>query len=202
MQIKKEETREQILESAIDLFLENGVSKTSIARIAEHAGISTGNVYRYFSDKNSLVQNTILDKVGDSFKHHLKRTIELASSTDIQNPSTAYVNCVNEMLNYTIENRKVLLVLLSEEPEQFFVNFRSEVCQLLVASAQAYFAKIYPSATLNKQKKVLLKIIYRSFVDSSVELLKHYSTSGEILKSVALLRAYHLNGMKALFEES
>lgn len=200
MQVKKEETYRKILDSAIRLFVETGVSKTTISKIAKNANISTGNVYRYFSDKDALLRVVVPIEAGTAFKKSLKHLIWLSSGTDMHSPGTLYVNHLNELVTYTIENRKVLLVLLSEESGQFFSEFRSDICELLVTSAQEYFSIVYPEKRLDGQKKLLLRILYKSFVDSAVELLKRHSSPSEIKSGIVLLRAYHLNGMRSFFE--
>ncbi len=48
------EKRERIIESAIDEFGRRGFAQTTIREIADHAGISQGGVYTYFSDKEEL----------------------------------------------------------------------------------------------------------------------------------------------------
>lgn len=48
-------TREKIIDSACTLFAENGYYNTNTAKIAKHAGVSTGIVYGYFHDKRDLL---------------------------------------------------------------------------------------------------------------------------------------------------
>src|SRR4030095_11242796 len=45
---KGERTRSHILATALRLFREHGYEETSMRRIAEVAGVSTGNAYHYF----------------------------------------------------------------------------------------------------------------------------------------------------------
>jgi AcrR family transcriptional regulator len=50
-----------ILEAALQLFSKHGYRGTSIREIAEAAGLSTGNVYHHFPDKEALFR-TLLDQ--------------------------------------------------------------------------------------------------------------------------------------------
>ncbi|MCA9515194.1 MAG: TetR/AcrR family transcriptional regulator [Myxococcales bacterium] len=52
------DTREAILEAALDLFVEGGYHGTSVPQIAERAGIAAGTIYRHFEGKEALV-NTL-----------------------------------------------------------------------------------------------------------------------------------------------
>ena len=49
-----QKTREQLLQSALDTFLENGVSRTSLAAIARNAGVTRGALYWHFKNKEDL----------------------------------------------------------------------------------------------------------------------------------------------------
>lgn len=54
-QIKKEEVRGAILSAAFALFRDQGYNDTSLPAIARAAGISTANVYVYFSSKLEIL---------------------------------------------------------------------------------------------------------------------------------------------------
>ncbi|MBI4913347.1 MAG: TetR/AcrR family transcriptional regulator [Acidobacteria bacterium] len=58
---KSERSRALILEAALRLFSRQGYRGTSIREIAEAAGLSTGNVYHHFPDKEALFR-TLLDQ--------------------------------------------------------------------------------------------------------------------------------------------
>lgn len=49
------DTRDRILQAALDLFLGQGIRKTSIDEVAERAGVTRVTVYRYFADREQLV---------------------------------------------------------------------------------------------------------------------------------------------------
>ncbi|MEJ5072121.1 TetR/AcrR family transcriptional regulator [Enterobacter ludwigii] len=59
-----EEKRRAILESAARIISEQGLSATT-AFIAKEAGISTGSLFTYFPDKNSLLNQLYLDIKAD-----------------------------------------------------------------------------------------------------------------------------------------
>ena len=56
---KSERSRAAILEAALDLFSSQGYRGTSIREIAQKAGVSTGNVYHHFPDKESIFQTVL-----------------------------------------------------------------------------------------------------------------------------------------------
>ena len=48
------EKRNRIIQKGFELMCENGYYKTTTADIAEYAGVSTGIIYQYFSDKKDI----------------------------------------------------------------------------------------------------------------------------------------------------
>lgn len=55
----RQEKRKVILESALELFAENGFYATSMSMIAKKAGISKGLAYNYFKSKNDILEEII-----------------------------------------------------------------------------------------------------------------------------------------------
>lgn len=54
-----EERKQEILDTALRLFSENGYEKTSIADIAKAIGVAQGLCYRYFPSKEALFDSAI-----------------------------------------------------------------------------------------------------------------------------------------------
>jgi TetR/AcrR family transcriptional regulator, transcriptional repressor for nem operon len=71
---KQRGKRERLVESAQALIHEQGVQRTTLADIAEHADVPLGNVYYYFKTKDDLV-----DAVVDA---HLERVHALLARLD------------------------------------------------------------------------------------------------------------------------
>ncbi len=59
MQIKKDYTREQIVEVAKQVFMTKGYTKTSMRDIAAGVGIGVSNIYNYFKGKDELFRNIV-----------------------------------------------------------------------------------------------------------------------------------------------
>lgn len=50
------QTQEKILRAASELFMTQGIKKTSVDEVAQHAGVTRITVYRYYADKEALVR--------------------------------------------------------------------------------------------------------------------------------------------------
>lgn len=58
---QSEHSRRHVLDAALDLFSHHGYRATTIKEIAAEAGVSTGNVYHHFPDKEAIFQ-TLLEE--------------------------------------------------------------------------------------------------------------------------------------------
>jgi AcrR family transcriptional regulator len=56
---RSERSRSQILEAALKLFSHRGYGATSVRDIAEAAGVSKGNVYHHFPDKETIFRELL-----------------------------------------------------------------------------------------------------------------------------------------------
>ena len=56
---RSEKSRQQILDAALKLFSHRGYGATSVRDIAEEAGLSKGNVYHHFPDKEAIFRALI-----------------------------------------------------------------------------------------------------------------------------------------------
>ena len=71
MQYLKQEIRDRILSAAVEEFKINGYADASIRNIANNAQISLGNIYRYFTNKESLYFAVV-----NPFMQNVKNAIE------------------------------------------------------------------------------------------------------------------------------
>src|SRR5438876_10771880 len=83
-QSKSEHSRRQVLDAALHLFSHQGYRATTMREIADAAGVSTGNVYHHFSDKETIFR-TLLDEfwaVTESRRYPLMRALAAGSFPD------------------------------------------------------------------------------------------------------------------------
>jgi AcrR family transcriptional regulator len=65
---RSEKSKQQILDSALKLFSHKGYGATSVRDIAEEAGLSKGNVYHHFPDKETIFRE-LLDRYFQAMSH-------------------------------------------------------------------------------------------------------------------------------------
>lgn len=98
--------REQLIECTIDLISTRGYPATSLAAIAERAGLSKAAVLYHFSSKDRLTRATF-DHVIQRFMAHVQERVEAASG----DPLAAVVAYVRAMIGYQQANRRHVRVI-------------------------------------------------------------------------------------------
>jgi AcrR family transcriptional regulator len=76
----KESKKNEIMKTALKLFAEKGFYNTTIADIAKEMGMSVGNMYNYFSSKESLAKELLI-YTSKIFGEKLKEINEMNIST-------------------------------------------------------------------------------------------------------------------------
>ena len=67
--MEKNNTREEILEAALDLFAVNGYEATSISQLADAVGIRKASLYSHFSNKQDIL-DTVVETVLKGYADH------------------------------------------------------------------------------------------------------------------------------------
>lgn len=104
---KKQLKEKELFLSAFDLFLENGIEKTSIDDIAKNAGVAKGTFYLYFSDKYDILNKLILQKSNEIIKEGLSRTNNLGSE-DFRKRTLFFIDYI---INYLKDNVSLLKLI-------------------------------------------------------------------------------------------
>lgn len=94
--------KQQILDSALTLFSENGIDATSTASIAKAANVATGTLFHHYANKQTLVHQLYL-----AIKHDLSQqfTTVLDGQGDIKDKAAALWQ---NSLNWAIEHPEKL----------------------------------------------------------------------------------------------
>jgi AcrR family transcriptional regulator len=74
------DTRDRILETALDLFIERGYDKTSLREIAERVGVTKAALYYHFASKEEIIRTLVQPLV----EHLESLAVALAGQPDLK----------------------------------------------------------------------------------------------------------------------
>lgn len=98
-------TRQALLDAAEHVFLRQGVSKTSLADIAQAAGVTRGALYWHFKDKAALF-NAMMDRVALPFNAKLEQLVLQPGD-----PLTAWCQHLQQVLRQIVEDEQTQRVI-------------------------------------------------------------------------------------------
>jgi AcrR family transcriptional regulator len=132
-QYKKEDVRNKIIENAKAEFLEKGYQNASISSIAKNSHVGVGNVYRYFKNKEA-----ILDAIVTPVVERIKRTLIESVPDELDENIEPHENIMNVMtyvldeIIHLSKNHKdeILIVLLKSQSTQY-MTIKEEIIQSL-----------------------------------------------------------------------
>lgn len=130
-----EDVRRQILEAAFKRFGHYGYNKTTMAEIADDAGMSAANLYRYFENKQEIAAacaNRCICQQIDLLRDAVREP-KLSATEQLQN----YVKTMLEDCHDTFSNKTKI-----NEVVTFITNERTDLVHQKIEAQQALIAEI------------------------------------------------------------
>jgi AcrR family transcriptional regulator len=140
-QVKKRNTKEIIMEVAINLFSKNGFSAVSIRDIAKEVGINQSSIYNHFRSKDEL-----LDTIFEKFKRELGQASfqeeGLEEQIAITGPELFFQNHLLRLRErITPEMQKIWKIIYIEQFRD--KRARDIVLMEIIAVPAAYYEKAF-----------------------------------------------------------
>ncbi len=118
--------RARILSAAKQCFIENGLARTTMRNIAGEADMSLGNIYRYFKNKEALIETFIAadnQEVGEAFalldsaKNFKAILLEIGSQFIKEIANKSEILLYTDILSEALRNEKILSMVTLDHGE-------------------------------------------------------------------------------------
>ena len=199
-QILKEDIKRRIDDAALEIFCEMGYQGAVMADIARVAGVSVGNIYRYYKNKEELfnilipldIINGLRDMVGSKFM--------IADGMDLKNARHApAMDLMDErFLDYLVTYRRQIFIIMEEKEGIPYQGFKDELVGLMTEMALRYTNTVDQPIHIDELKQRMLRLIYENLYNAVVEILKTFSRRDEIKAAFDNLLDYHFFGVPGL----
>jgi AcrR family transcriptional regulator len=171
------EKQERILNAALHLFAKEGFQVTSTSKVAKHAGVSEGLIFRHFENKEGLLEaiielgNVRLKKSFASVleekepKAIIRKTLELFDKRYLSKEDTNFWKLVFkikwELEKYDTEKMKPLEDMLTKAFEQLEYQEPEKEAQLLIVTLEGLTTNTFLHEDFdNKGMLDLIKVKY------------------------------------------
>ena len=123
---KSEDTKQLILDTAKKEFMEKGYHDASVRSIAKQAGLTTGAIFRYFADKESLfaaLVSPVADHLLDLYRKGGERGFESLTDGRPENMWNISDEVISVLVEYIFANKDAFYLLISQSAGSAYENF-------------------------------------------------------------------------------
>ena len=202
MQTKKTDIRKVILEVSEKEFLEHGFKDASMRTIAKKSGVSLGNIYNYFKNKNEIftqilsVPVSLLNKANNLFDEEYFFDIENLRNGKIKQLKFTY--SIKFICNYRDELNLLIFKAHGSSLQDFKDNWIDEN-----TAASIKWLKKYNNIHSKKAKasEFLIHNLNSSYVNFVTEILMHDIHKNKMIEYLKEYYEFFYNGWQGIMKE-
>lgn len=195
-QILKEEMRARLVAAALEVFGKKGFQGASLAEIAKRAGTATANVYRYYPNKEALLDGAIPPEL---VREHWRRLeASVASLSHLTDPDREPAGSPEgeALLNFWIEHRLAVAFLLDRAEGSRHAGVGVRFVKRLLALTIAELERADPEVELSATDRWILQQIFEGTRRTLAEILGRFDDAAEIRAAVGAFRLYQRAGLQ------
>ncbi|KZE50440.1 TetR family transcriptional regulator [Brevibacillus parabrevis] len=173
-----ETKRELILEAAMVLFEQRGFDGTTVPMIVDKAGVGAGTLYRYFENKEALVNTLFQECVNDVLE-----TLNQGYPHDSNDSRKQFAHIAKQLVSYANKNLTALLFVDSH------VNgyYLDEASQAAYMRLRTFFYEFIDQGKKNEIIRPLPADALIAIIDGAFISLYKSCRAGEIEETPELL---------------
>ena len=202
-QTLKTEINDRINDAALRVFFRKDYRSAKMSEIAREAGISVGNIYRYYKNKEDLFYQIIPPTQVSYIKRMLTKRIQAAHGKNDLNKldqEDQYWKIFKDQLKFMLEYRQLLVILLSKSSGTVYENFKDELIDLVKTLTRKYLISVGTSDVITSETDFTLGLIYNHLIDVIVKTLSNFSDKEKANLIIRKYFSFHLAGLKAFHE--
>lgn len=147
---KSEDTKQLILDTAKKEFMEKGYNDASVRSIAKQAGLTTGAIFRYFADKESLfaaLVSPVADHMLDLYRKGGERGFASLTDGHPENMWNISDEVISVLVEYIFANKDAFYLLISQSAGSAYESFVDQLPSLY----NSCFLEMASQNTLSKE---------------------------------------------------
>ncbi len=201
-QYKKDEIKDKIDSAALTLFSQQGYNETKVSHIAEKAGISVGNIYRYYKSKDEIFYSVVPESFLISFKNLLVNKVFMFKERELKTPQqwNEFWMFNNEIVNFMVENRELILILFHNGKGTKYENGKAKLVDFLIKTIKDTYDVEYNQSLKERGNEITLYIIYENLINMVLRILQESKTLEEVKNHLESINSYHMFGITGLLK--
>jgi AcrR family transcriptional regulator len=188
--------RKRIYDAAIKEFSEKGFSRASMREIAKGAGMTVGNLYRYFKDKEALFYS-VISPAYDSLMELVGESIELVKH---RFDKSFFELLSEQILKISREHKIELLIIFEGSYGTKYERAKEEMVLVVEDFLKGDFLIRLKEKDVDIEDTYLLRVIAVGFVEGMVMIAKKYDSDEKLQKVVAQFITFYFSDVFKRFE--
>jgi len=166
MQVLKEEVRRKIKKAALYEFEQKGYQKTSMRSIALSAGVTVGNLYRYFKNKDDIFNVIIQPAFQEIYKFIDKFARFKKTAPSEKKQKDDFIEMFEEsLIRIYIQHRSELVILLNGSKGSQMENAREQIISLIACRIKKEAFPKMKKKRIVPEDDFLAQVLATSFIE-------------------------------------
>ncbi len=196
MQVLKEDMKNRIYEAAVKEFSEKGFANASMRSIAKGAGMTVGNMYRYFRGKEALFYS-IISPAYDCLMELARESIEMVKHRF----DTSFFEFLSEqILKISGEHKIELLILFEGSEGTKYEKVKEEMVLVVENFLKGDFLSRLKQKNVEIEDTYLLRVIAVGFVEGMIMINKKYENDVKLKKVAEQFISFYFSDVLKRFE--
>ena len=201
VQILKDSVKKQISDAAERMFAKVGYKKATVGMIANEAGVATGNIYKYYANKEALFNSIITAEFAEEFKLLTRnRVAELNDPSASEAVQSIEAGAAGDLLRFWIKNRLKVIIILSKAEGSKYESFAEEYIQSMTQQTMDNLPAAYPNLKNTEVFRFTFNNMLLNTVRGVVSILETLEEEEQIVEAFVTGWAYHYAGINAVIE--
>jgi AcrR family transcriptional regulator len=172
--------RAAVLQAALDLISEHGFHGTPMSQVAQAANVGVGTIYRYFANKEDLINALYTD-----IKSRITQSM-LRGYSDALPIRVRFITINYNLIHYYIDHPKELRFVEQYANSPFITNPSREASQRMMEPIAEFFGYAQAQEAI---KKLPLEIMVALVYGGAVSLVKLHLSGAVVLDEPKLEQA-------------
>ncbi len=190
-QILKDEILKKINSAGLEILAREGFKNARLQDVAKAADISTGNIYRYFKNKEALFSSLINEDVFSEVKKII--TTQFTATHGTSDVDTNFNEATTGFPFKSFYKFRYEIAIMVRDDDEI-EKFQSDIINHLIIEAQKFQDSI-GTQPVSEEKMVVLRIIYSNFISGFGKLLISDMSEELVQKAIGNFVQYHMGGI-------
>ncbi len=199
---KDRETRNKLLDSAKQEFLDKGYTKASLRTICKNAGVTTGALYFFFEDKEDLLRQLVaqpLKGLISIVESHFSEEMSMESAVVAIQDDSSDIKAAKEIVHFMYQHYDIFQILLTKSQGSIYEDITSRFADRIEEHYDRLAERMTEKFGIQKPQHYMIHWLSHILIDAFIHLLTHEQDEEKAVRQIGEIVVYLVSGWNGLF---